>query len=133
MPFGNLLLLGIALAMEATTALSGQTPGAAPVLVRPPGLTIERLDGMTQLPGGITALPAPPIPADNPQTQAKIDLGRMLFLDKSLSKDHSISCASCHDPAKAYSDGLATGVGIHRSNLNRRTPSLLNSAYNSAQ
>jgi cytochrome c peroxidase len=88
---------------------------------------------MTHLPGGLSALPAPPIPHGNPQTQAKIDLGRMLFLDKALSNDHSISCATCHDPAKAYSDGLAKGVGINGNHLDRRTPSLLNSAYNPFQ
>jgi cytochrome c peroxidase len=57
----------------------------------------------------------------------------MLFLDKGLSNDHSISYASSHDPTKAYSDGLATRVGINHNRLKRRTPSLLNSAYNPAQ
>jgi cytochrome c peroxidase len=57
----------------------------------------------------------------------------MLFFDKSLSLDHSMSCATCHDPAKAYSDGLAKAVGIHHQVLTRRTPSLLNTAFNSVQ
>jgi len=94
---------------------------------------MDVLDGMPHLPGGLAALPPPAIPRDNPQTQAKINLGRMLFFDKSLSLDHSMSCATCHDPAKAYSDGLAKAVGIHHRALARRTPSLLNIAYNPFQ
>jgi cytochrome c peroxidase len=134
MPTGNISLLAIVLALGMKTeTTTGQTQNPPPVDAPPPGLTIEVLDGMTHLPGGLSALPAPPIPHGNPQTQAKIDLGRMLFLDKALSNDHSISCATCHDPAKAYSDGLAKGVGINGNHLDRRTPSLLNSAYNPFQ
>jgi cytochrome c peroxidase len=88
---------------------------------------------MTHLPGGLAALPAPPIPPENPQTKSKVELGRKLFLDKRLSKDGSTSCASCHDPEKAYSDGRAMAVGLNQKILNRRTPSLLNSAYNHVQ
>src|SRR5580698_310451 len=137
MPSRNLLLLAIVVVLQMTTALpfsaSAQTQNRIPAIAPPAGLTIAVLDGMKNLPGGLTALPSPPIAPGNPQTQAKIDLGRMLFLDKGLSNDHSISCASCHDPTKAYSDGLATGVGINHNRLKRRTPSLLNSAYNPAQ
>jgi cytochrome c peroxidase len=132
MPIGNISVLAI-LALEVTTVLFAQTQNQPLPSAPPPGLTIEVLDGMTHLPGGLTALPAPPVPRGNPQTQAKIDLGRMLFLDKRLSNDHSISCATCHDPAKAYSDGLAKGIGINGNHLGRRTPSLLNSAYNPFQ
>ncbi len=98
-----------------------------------PGLTIKVLDSMTQLPGGLAALPALPVPPENPQTQNKIELGRKLFFDKRLSKDNSISCATCHVPGKAYSDGRARAVGINQTTLSRRSPSLLNSAYNPVQ
>lgn len=111
------------------TAAPQETQNPAPPVAPPPGLTIEELDNMKGLPGGLTALPSPPIPAGNPQTEAKIELGQMLFLDRRLSEDNSISCASCHDPSKGYSDGRARGVGITRTTLSRRTPSLLNSAY----
>jgi len=126
-------MLAIALAFEMATASFAQAQNPPQAIAPPPGLTIEVLEGMTHLPGGLSPLPPPPIPRGNPQTQSKIDLGRMLFLDRSLSQDHSISCATCHDPAKAYSDGLATGVGINGNHLRRHTPSLLNSAYNSFQ
>ncbi len=110
---------------QAQTDTSTVTP--------PPGLTIEALDSMARLPGDLSALPPPTSPPGNPQTQSKIELGRELFFDKRLSNDKTISCATCHDPSKSYSDGLARGVGINHAVLSRRTPSLLNSAYNSAQ
>jgi len=59
----------------------------------------------------------------------QIDLGRYLFFDPVLSLDGSISCASCHDPKKGFSDGRATARGIHDSVLSRSSPSLWNVAY----
>jgi cytochrome c peroxidase len=51
--------------------------------------------------------------ADNPLTEEGVDLGRMLFYEKQLSADNSVSCASCHQQERAFSDGqqFATGVG----------------------
>jgi cytochrome c peroxidase len=89
---------------------------------------------MQKLPGGLAALPEqPPVPTDNPQTPAKIELGKMLFFDTRLSRDYSLSCATCHDPDKAYSDGRSKAVGIGNNELPRHSPSILNAAYNSAQ
>ena len=59
----------------------------------------------------------------------QIDLGRYLFFDPVLSVDGSISCASCHDPKKGFSDGRAQAIGIHDSLLSRSSPSLWNVAY----
>ncbi len=57
--------------------------------------------------------PAPNIPADNPITAARSELGRKLFYDKLLSSDQSISCASCHIQGDAFADAnqFSTGVG----------------------
>ena len=129
----NLPLLAFILLVQLRLGCFGQTQESAPAAVHPQGLTIEVLDGMARLPGGLAALPEPPIPPGNPQTESKVELGRKLFFDKRLSKDGSTSCASCHDPGKAYSDGRATAVGINQTVLSRRTPSLLNSAYNRVQ
>src|SRR5882672_11002499 len=88
----------------------------------PPGISIELLDGMRVLPGKLSALPSfPPVPPDNPQTEAKIELGKRLFFDPRLSGDGSLSCASCHDPGKAYSDGRSRAVGIGKRILSRRS------------
>ena len=59
----------------------------------------------------------------------QIDLGRYLFFDPILSGNGTISCASCHDPQKGFSDGLATSVGIDGHKLKRSAPSLWNVAY----
>ncbi|MEL7222262.1 MAG: cytochrome c peroxidase, partial [Bacteroidota bacterium] len=47
------------------------------------------------------------IPVDNPTTQAGVTLGEQLFFDSRLSSDHTISCASCHRPELAFTDGAA--------------------------
>lgn len=62
-------------------------------------------------------------------TPQEIDLGRYLFFDPVLSGDGTISCASCHDPNKGFSDGLATSIGADNHKLKRGAPSLWNVAY----
>jgi len=62
------------------------------------------------------------IPADNPLTRAKIELGRQLFFDTRLSIDTTVSCASCHDPDHAYGSDTPTGVGIEGLRGDRNSP-----------
>lgn len=73
----------------------------------------------------------PPVkhPEDNPPSEAKIALGKQLYFDPRLSKDSTVSCASCHDPQKGWSndDQFATGVGGARGG--RSAPTIINSAY----
>lgn len=59
----------------------------------------------------------------------QIDLGRYLFFDPVLSKDKSISCASCHQPDKGFTDGLAFSNGINGLTTTRSAPSLWNVAF----
>ncbi len=59
----------------------------------------------------------------------EIDLGRYLFFDPVLSADQTVSCASCHDPNKGLSDGLAVSRGIDNNKLTRAAPSLYNVGY----
>ena len=59
----------------------------------------------------------------------QIDLGRYLFFDPVLSADGSISCASCHDPAKGFADGRAQPLGINGQTLPRSAPSLWNIGF----
>ena len=70
-----------------------------------------------------------PVPENNPLTIEKSELGRMLFFDQRLSRDGTTSCASCHLPEKAFTDGLVVSVGIDEKLGRRNAPSLLNSAY----
>lgn len=66
------------------------------------------------------------IPDDNPTTKAGVDLGRHLFFDKRLSATNEVSCASCHQPSKAFTDGRAVSVGINGRTTNRSAMSLVN-------
>ncbi|GAC19355.1 cytochrome-c peroxidase [Paraglaciecola arctica] len=59
----------------------------------------------------------------------QIDLGRILFFDPALSKDGSMSCASCHQPDKGFSDGLGRSKGFDGRQLTRSAPSLWNVAF----
>ncbi|MEN0082234.1 cytochrome c peroxidase, partial [Flavobacterium lindanitolerans] len=63
----------------------------------------------------------------------KAILGEKLFYDKSLSKDGNRSCASCHNPEKAFTDGLKTNVSLKGRNLNRNTPTLTYASFQNAQ
>lgn len=74
-------------------------------------------------PDGLGDLNTPPA---NPLTPEKIAAGRKLFFDTNLSADHSTSCASCHDPARAFSDGRTVAKGVHNAQGARNTPSLVN-------
>ncbi len=66
------------------------------------------------------------IPADNPLSEAKIDLGRLLFFDTRLSADDSVACATCHSPEKVFSDNIRVSRGINGSQGTRNTPALIN-------
>jgi cytochrome c peroxidase len=74
-----------------------------------------------------------PAPADNQVTKDRAGLGKMLFFDPRLSGSRWISCASCHNPAMGWSDGLprALGTGMHP--LKRSTPTIVNAAFNQVQ
>jgi cytochrome c peroxidase len=82
------------------------------------------------LPGDLWELLIPP---DNPMTAAKIDLGRRLYFDKRLSKDGSVSCATCHDPAKGFADGRVVAEGIRGQKGARNSPTVLNAVFNELQ
>jgi cytochrome c peroxidase len=53
------------------------------------------------------------IPADNPETPAKIALGKALFFDPRLSVDNTVACANCHDPDEGFTDHMPTSMGVH--------------------
>lgn len=74
---------------------------------------------------------AVPAPAENAPTPERVELGKMLFFDPRLSGSNWISCASCHNPALGWSDGLPTGVGDGMRALGRKTPSIVDSGFNS--
>jgi cytochrome c peroxidase len=73
-----------------------------------------------------------PVPESNTLTDAKIALGRRLFFDTWLSVDRTLACASCHQPAHAYSDTVAQSRGVQAQQTIRNAPAILNRAYGKA-
>ena len=74
-----------------------------------------------------------PAPANNQMTPARVKLGKMLFFEPRLSGSNWISCATCHNPAMGWSDGLPTARGNGMAVLKRSTPSIINTAFNNLQ
>jgi len=77
-----------------------------------------------------TWLPEPIVPPDNPMSEAKVDLGRHLFYDERMSVTGTFSCASCHQQARAFTDGLPVAIGATGERHSRNTMTLTNVAYN---
>src|SRR5688572_383293 len=110
-------LSGIAVwAQRGQGAPQGPPPDGPP----PPG---RGRGGPGPGPNGLGGLNTP---ASNPLTPGKIATGRRLFFDVTLSADRKTSCATCHDPARAFTDGRVVAVGVHGAKGTRNTPSLVN-------
>jgi cytochrome c peroxidase len=73
-----------------------------------------------------------PVPEANPLTPEKITLGRELFFDRRLSRDGSVSCASCHDPERGFTDGRPVSVGVFGRQGTRNVPAIFNRGYGRA-
>ncbi|MHB8809132.1 MAG: cytochrome-c peroxidase [Desulfobulbaceae bacterium] len=70
-----------------------------------------------------------PVQEQNPQTPAKVELGKKLFFDRRLSGDGTTSCATCHDPELGYSDGLEISLNYPTTRNWRNSPTLFNVAF----
>jgi cytochrome c peroxidase len=95
-------------------AASAETPGEKPP--KPP-----------------LGLPAVQWPEDNPYSAEKVELGRLLYFDKRLSSDNSVSCASCHATEKAFTDGAPVSTGIGGQKGGRSAPTVINRAFSTQQ
>jgi cytochrome c peroxidase len=96
--------------------------GTLAIFAQPP-------DYQWNLPKGF---PKPQVPADNPMSAAKVELGRYLFYDKRMSVNGTQSCASCHKQELAFTDGRAVGIGATGELHSRSAMSLVNVAYSAA-
>lgn len=87
--------------------------------------------GMSQTPGsrGLRLDPGLPVPAGNALTREKAALGKRLFFDRRLSADGSVSCSSCHEPEKAFTDGLAVSRGVFLRTGKRNAPTMVNRGF----
>lgn len=84
------------------------------------------LSAVTSSPGG---LPPVPWPKDNPYTAEKAELGRLLFFDKRLSSDGTVSCASCHSVPFGFADPDPVSSGVRGRKGTRNAPTVINTAY----
>ncbi len=109
------LLAAVLLALSASAALADDFDGPEYPFPVPLGLK------------------APDVPADNPVTKEQVELGKALYFDKRLSKDNTVSCATCHDPKKGWTDQAPVSAGIGGQRGGRSAPTVLNSAYHEKQ
>lgn len=84
-----------------------------------------------KMPLGLNTIPS--VPPENPLTWERFELGKKLYFDTSLSSDNTVSCATCHDPSKGYSDARKTSTGIASKVGGMNAPTVLNSVYNRFQ
>ena len=121
---GAALLVALAACSEGAPAAA---PPASPPAPTPRPTAVTAPSAAPAVPAGIDPrqLEGPP---ENPTTPAKVALGAALFFDPRLSADGTVSCASCHDPARAFTDGRPVAVGIGGKAGTRNTPTILNRA-----
>ena len=117
--------------MLGSAELTAGIPGDGP-------LTVEQIEAWladpsnhetleVKLPMGLaTGAAGIKIPADNPMTRAKIELGRQLYFDQRLSADSTVSCADCHHPDEGWARHTQFGVGIEGQTGNRNSPASYN-------
>lgn len=87
----------------------------------------QKTEYQWQIPAGF---PLPEVPADNPMTEEKVDLGRHIFYDTQLSANQTQSCATCHQQALGFAEPLKVSVGSTGQSHRRNAQSLVNIAYN---
>jgi len=80
------------------------------------------------------ALPAQaPAPANNPQSEAKIELGKILYFDPRLSQNGMVSCNSCHNVMSGGDDNRPHSIGVKDQRGGRGAPTVWNAAFQSVQ
>jgi cytochrome c peroxidase len=121
---------GDSAAHTVTAGPPRQANGKAPPIPNAGSLARPRSLHQVGLPAELTRKA---IPQDNPETPEKIALGQKLFFDGRLSADGTVACATCHDAARAFTDGRPVSIGIHGRAGQRNAPTILNALYNKAQ
>ena len=102
-------------------------------MIRIPVLTAALLVFNSQLLAGTLGLPPVPIPSNNPQTPEKIKLGDKLFHDSRFSADGKVSCSTCHDRKKGFTDNLQVSKGFNELTGTRNAPTVINAAFYTSQ
>jgi cytochrome c peroxidase len=132
------LLLSFSCAMFAAPAVSEDTgvgplpalaPGQAPPLPQAGLLAEPRSSDQVGFPAVLTQYVISPATL----RPARVALGQKLFFEPRLSGNGSVACATCHDPARAFTDGRRVSIGIHGRVGQRNAPTILNALYNKTQ
>jgi len=136
--FGDSLLSGkslpgvLAICAVAMLSFWIATPAEAGPEVNPAAREQSATGYKLKIPFGLEET-AVVIPADNPLTIKKIELGRVLFFDRRLSEDNTIACASCHLAKFAFTDGMPVSTGIRGQKGGRSAPVSFNRVFSSVQ
>lgn len=99
-----------------------------PALLFTPSVFAQMASKAATVPVPLGLIPVQ-FPKDNPYSPEKAALGKLLYFDTRLSADNSISCASCHSPQHAFTDGKAVSDGIRAQKGGRSAPTVINRAY----
>ena len=109
------LLLSLLVLICGCHADPGAQPRGTPIAIRAP-----------------LGLPTVPLPPGNHPTVNSVALGRRLFYDTGVSRDNSVSCASCHRPELGFRDARERSIGMAGARGKRHAPSLVNAAYSTS-
>ena len=104
-------------------------PGQAPPLPQAGPLAEPRSSDQVGFPTALTEYVISPTTL----RPARVALGQKLFFEPRLSGDRTVACATCHDPARAFTDGRPASIGIHGRIGQRNAPTILNALYNKHQ
>lgn len=127
----RIVMLIVALASSAA-AVSAQQNAAAPAPTQPPAQVVRSGQWSLVLPLGLQAESAY-IPPSNPMNADKIALGKLLYFDTRLSKDQTLSCATCHMPFHGFTDPNRTSPGVGHQFGVRNSPTVMNRLFSQAQ
>ncbi|GIW87514.1 MAG: hypothetical protein KatS3mg108_1838 [Isosphaeraceae bacterium] len=94
-----------------------------PSLIQDEPLEVKPPRGLPDLTPGVV------VPEANPITKGKFELGRLLYFDPRVSKDGTVSCATCHDPGEGWTKGTPTAIGIGGQAGGRNAPVVTNTVY----
>jgi cytochrome c peroxidase len=125
----GLLLLVAACSQQASAAGKDDLHGAAPVAEQQKQLSALITHDTSKPPPGIDPLIwAALVPDDNKPTAARIELGRKLYFDARLSADGTVSCSTCHDVTRSFTDRRPVSEGIREQLGQRNSPTTMNAA-----
>jgi cytochrome c peroxidase len=116
---------GLATVLATSTSASGEPTGKPGEQLRSGSYTIG-------LPTGLQA-GAAYIPDGNPLSEAKVELGRLLYFDQRLSRDDTVACATCHDPAHGFAEPRKTSQGVGGQIGARNAPTITNRLFSKEQ